>query len=164
MTTVKTVAYFNKVLYNYLIGREGQTVDDKAFLKNIWMEAKGVEVMVDQYKKLGNDIANAEYLKHRLLNRLHVIYEKYLTANQVVNFDLRTFDKWIHNNAPHLYMQCNEFCICAPKLHISCPFVKLWREFKLNTSITFKIIRFYTVCRQIISQHKPFSGVVYFDK
>lgn len=163
MSRVRSVAYFNKVVYNYCIGRQGQTVDDNVFLKNIWMEAKGVEVMLGQFKQLAGDTANLEYLKQRLRNRCQAIYQKYLIANQHVSFDLRKFDGWLQENAPQLYLDCNEFKLSAFKSMLTSHYVKKWRDHKLNTDITFKIIKNYLAFRQGMTMKRSKPYIVYFD-
>lgn len=75
----KTWEYCPIVLYNYLNGRDGQTVADDVFEKNFWMELKGMKVMLNEMKHLDPNCSDAEkkYLVSRLKKRAYNIYIAY---------------------------------------------------------------------------------------
>ena len=70
----------NMPLYNYLLGRKGQSVDRKMHCKNISDEVKGLYVMIDKYldKKEELDEIGLNYLEGRLRSRMRVVYSTYI--------------------------------------------------------------------------------------
>jgi len=106
MTTVKTFVFFDRPLYKYLIGREGQTVNTDVWEKNFWMEIKGEEVMLKEYAEQNNIEPDTEsYLLTRLTVRARAIYDAYLlrfktTANKELFLQ---FDKMLCSEYPDIY-------------------------------------------------------------
>lgn len=151
MTTVRTICYFKQVLYKYLVGREGQTMNSSNVIKNIWMEAKGEKTMIEQYKSLPSNALNKKYLWSRLRNRLYVIYTSCITAGKRNTFNLQQFDSWLKQNAPKLYEDSNSICVTAPKLGISVPYIRKWRDGTLKYSIKFRVWKLYRRLHYILN-------------
>lgn len=161
MSKVRTIVYFDKVLYKYLVGRNGQTIDKKTFLKNIWMEAEGEKNMISEYKALSNDSYNIEYLQNRMKYRAYVIYTNFISYPYPTNFDLLNFDKWLKDNAPKLQHYCEDIFVDAPKIGVHCPIVKLWKEDKLKYSFSYLLYNAYCKIRSILKKEK--TRIIYFD-
>lgn len=162
MTTVKTVGYFNKVLYKYLVGRDGQTMDKKTFAKNMWMEAKGEQVMIKEYQSLPENVNNKEYLIKRLEKRAEIIYLKYLLENKFhSDFDLYKFDLWIKENAPKFYEIIGDIGFHS-NLMGDLPVVRSWRNGNKLFWLKFKIWQLYVKLRTNKKNNE--TDVVYFDK
>ena len=161
MTTVSSIVYFDKILYKYLIGRSGQTMETSQFMKNIWMEAKSEQVMIEEYNSLDASTANMDYLRNRLRTRADVVYVNYIKYQNMTTFDLHDFDKWIKVNSPKLYDYCSAISLSAPKIGISCPIVKLWREGKLKHDISYYLCLAYTSLRTMAK--KKGKHITYFD-
>lgn len=115
MTTVHKVAYFDGVVYKYLVGRQGQTVDPSVFVKHFSQEMKSLEAMMRQFEGVKNDV-NAEqydYLVWRLRMRLHLVYYQFLVkSHKVMNVgELVDFDKNMKKSFPSSYKIANEIRI-----------------------------------------------------
>ena len=76
MSAAKSLVYFPYVVYHYLVGREGQTVNPDVWEKNFWMEIQGVKVMMKSRIKLYPDCTSEgeEYIDARIRIRLETIY------------------------------------------------------------------------------------------
>lgn len=98
MITVKNLIYNPVVLYKYLVGREGQTVDPQVFIKNIHQEEMGLRVMLKEFYDLPVNTINRKYLVNRLLTRINIIYSAYLYKYpHILNLDkLCALDQELH--------------------------------------------------------------------
>lgn len=161
IATMRTCAYFNKVIYRYLVGRDGQTVNQAIFLKNMWMEVKGFQNMVEAFNRLPENVLNMEYLRNKLVIRAGVIYRTCLTTMGKKDFDLRSLDRWLKEKAPWIYRECDHFTCEAPKFHLRSPYVRLWRKHRLNTNLKFQICKLYLSLRSL--KKAPYGLVAYFD-
>ena len=116
----------NLPLYNYLLGRKGQSVDRKVHCKHIGDEVKGLYVMIDQYldnrEKL--DEIGRKYLEGRLRRRMRVIYSSYLLRYYLVlsRRDLISIDEYIKLKSEHIYRLADEITMNNRF------FVKEWRK------------------------------------
>ena len=79
MATVKTVGIFNQPVYQYLIGRAGQTVDPAVKIKKMADRIKCVLDMAIQYEKLHTQVSPAvkAYLDARIRPNVQDIYLTY---------------------------------------------------------------------------------------
>lgn len=135
LSTCKTWHYFPIILYCYLIGREGQTMQKSVVEKNLWMSFKGLDVMLDEYKKLypGCSDEGKKILEIRLKLRIITLYnicyfqvrtERYLEI-------LRQLDKKLANEFPDIVSWLNNV-----KGSLSYPYIKLFRKkFKRNYAV-----------------------------
>lgn len=107
MAYANSLIYFDDVIYKYLLGRDGQTMDATVFEKNFWMEVKGAHVMVDSYIERLSELTldGREYAKERLLWRSKMIAHSYFFVQQktdnhsfVVEYDKylkeKVYDIW----------------------------------------------------------------------
>jgi glycosyltransferase involved in cell wall biosynthesis len=129
MTTVKKVYYLPLNLYQYLVGREGQTVYDEfnldKFKKNIDVQ-KGI---LDIWKKNSNYGEAKIYLKNRIIYRMHYYYQpNILFRHQPAADVLRELDSYLESNFTDLYNLIGNTFI----LHKKFPYryVKAWRKKK----------------------------------
>lgn len=102
VTFMKTFCYYKGYLYQYLMGREGQTVDSKVVAKNahLWFDLE--HKRLQQYNQLieKNDITKPllEYLKLRMLfnwgnlYKICILYHYYETE-LLLKFDMGLKDK-----------------------------------------------------------------------
>lgn len=127
MSTVKTILYYPKVIYKYLVGREGQTISPEVWNKNFWMELKGLNVMMDQRENLYNDCTEEgkRYIDLRIQHRLFTCYyafimcfNSYEANDLMIKIDkrLKKFDNCLYENMAN---NC--------KALRAIPFVKIWR-------------------------------------
>lgn len=125
---MQSVSYFTKSLYQYLVGRNGQTVDPKVHMKNMWMEIAVTKSLIKTYAERIGGVSNytvASYIKGRLMSRIRFIYVSYLLSNRndLNRNDLIAFDKYLLETAPDIYEMSNGL---SAKFGIK--YVKKWRQ------------------------------------
>ena len=118
--------YFNNTIYNYLLGREGQTMDQNVFMKNIGQLCVVTLSLVSQYNKLLNkNDFQEKYLKYRLINNLYFIYYTYIFKKYNESQELILFDHKLKEINGDIYNLTNSFII--NKIF---KFVSYWRKNK----------------------------------
>lgn len=114
-TTVQKVGYFDSVVYKYLVGRQGQTVDPSVFAKHISHEMKSLETMMRQFEEVKDhvDAEHYDYLVWRLIMRIHLVYHQFLVKlYKTMNVgELVDFDKNMKKSFPASYKISNEINI-----------------------------------------------------
>ena len=132
MAICKSLAYFPKVIYRYLVGRDGQTIDTSVWERNFWMEIEGTKVMM-KYRKMthGSMVPNQSFIDLRIKTRMRAIYVAYLLKfSSFSNEDLvRDIDGYLLSYDRNMY---NGFSTFFPMKHIPIPIIKLWRNRHLD--------------------------------
>lgn len=124
MTTVSTFIYADTDLYQYTVGREGQTMDIKAMARNMYHNVIVMRNMVDTYNATSCSSDIIGYLRGRLECYMEYIYSLYLFHTQQMDVEpLIRLDKELKHLCPPLYRHVGT--LKAGKL----PFVRLWRLF-----------------------------------
>lgn len=133
----------NLPLYNYLLGRKGQSVDKKVHCKNVGDEVKGLYVMIDKYleNKDKLDETGLAYLEGRLRSRMRVVYSSYLLRYYRVlsRRDIIIIDKYIRSKNEYIYHLADEI---TERYRSHYYFVKRWRKY-YRVTIGIWVIRFY---------------------
>lgn len=149
MANVKTVTYFPHVVYKYLVGRDGQTMNPEAFCRNMWMEIKGTKVMVEEYEQGRNSFSpeTLPYLTRQITKRVTYIYRWFLQfyPKQLNRNDLREFDNYLKYNSPYLYKK-------VEKEAITYKFIRFYyiRDFRAGRKIVFIIFDKINKTKRII--------------
>ena len=121
MAYVHQVGVFNKSVYQYMVGRVGQTVDPEVKLRRMKDRVLYVIDMIKQYDAL-NSFASKEikgYLDARIHTNLKDIYITYFSNSEQVNRQLvYDFDVSFNQSSESLYY----------KLGDSSRYIKLWRQ------------------------------------
>ena len=128
MAICKTIYYFPKVVYYYLVGRNGQTVSLDVFRRNFWQEIKGACVMADEIKMAKNISTTAyNYLRERLRIRCYYIYSHFFVdfRMKICYREMLILEKKIYETEPQVYAALDNLYRIEPiKYH----YVKHWRE------------------------------------
>lgn len=112
MSGVKSLCGYPHVVYKYLIGRDGQTVDPKVFAKNISQEIRSWKSQLEAWNYAAkNGYGDAEqYMWYRLKSRAI-----YIETNMILNYkagfpneELIAFDEFVRNNNDSLYAQMED--------------------------------------------------------
>lgn len=107
ISIIQTYAYLPRIVYKYLKGRSGQSIDIKYRKGNMWMENKVVLGLVKQYESLKNVIApaNATILRTFVYNLVRIVYLHYLInyRGTLKESDLYAFDKELKIISDSLY-------------------------------------------------------------
>lgn len=131
MISVKSVARFDKVVYKYLVGRAGQTVDPNLKLKyanHSLRCALDMAIMYESYKNVFAGKAVQEYVEARVIPFLKNIYVFCLTNyNDETKKLLIDFDEKLKECCQYLY------CLIGSKdissFH-NFEYIRYWREHK----------------------------------
>lgn len=140
MVKVKSVVYFPHILYNYLLGREGQTYDaivlKASFDKRIVVGKSMVKYYVQNYGTMSD--ASKYYMTEKLLRRLLAIYNFYLAKEYSYegNELLKEFDLFIKNHSLYIYDLLGQYKDRITRKS----YIKGWREFN-HTSTWYLQIR-----------------------
>ena len=142
MSNVKTLSYVPLTIYQYLVGREGQTINREALLRNRWMVLDITQRFVDwlPFDDVDAGCEAARYLVNRLLNQLHIVYSTCLL--DPLRFDrldrLMALDKSLSEKLPLIYAASESFC---PNNVLRLKFVRYYR--KCNRADTGLMLRCY---------------------
>jgi len=158
MTVVKTLAYFPKVVYKYLMGRVGQTCDPDEYLRNYWMLIKILKKLLMQYSVHINTLPklNNAYMINHLLHRIRSTY-MYLLLNKNLKDlekELLEFDSFLKITVPDLYTLSDDICIT--KRFFKFYYIREWRK-KHRKSFLFYLYSFYVF---VTSHIGKFVGMV----
>lgn len=113
MSTMNTIVYFPHVVYKYLIGREGQTVNTSVHQKNFWMEMKGLTKMLHDQNNLYKDcgIEGRRYIDIRVRYRTKLLYYTFFNSFNFSSYHnnkyIADFDKELLKYNKSLYEELN---------------------------------------------------------
>lgn len=136
MSCVKTVYYHPHVIYKYLMGREGQTVDGLTMLKRLSHMEKGLWTQLAVYKEIPSANIAYPYLSRVIRYRTNLLYTWGLDKNAV--FDLDAFDKKLKKDYPESYDLASSFTMPVGICNLQMPIVKMWRKVRSR-----KLLRFH---------------------
>lgn len=131
MIGVRSIAYFPETIYEYMLGREGQTMSIDVELERVGQKIIIAERMMAFMKDWRSDNSALEnYLKCRLRRFLRLIYKQillYQTDEQYLSHkdELVTFDQKVRNELPPLYEEVGAYVISS---EIPLKFVRHWRH------------------------------------
>lgn len=126
MSKVNTVYYYNKQIYRYLVGREGQTVDDNVRLKRLSHVEQGLWTQLKVFETIVNTVSSYKYLQHMIDKRTKHIYLSGM--NKKANFNLVAFDNKLRKEFPNTYNKAETYSIEANFFGYKMPIVKMWRK------------------------------------
>ena len=125
---VHDIVYLPVVVYRYLVGREGQTMDPRIRAKSIGMRAQVVFHAMGEMERL-RAMASAsvkEYFSSTVIVHLQVMYRESIFGLSCYEsvFDLREFDSELRERFPKVYDLVSEvhYCWCIPYR-----FIQGWR-------------------------------------
>lgn len=128
MSCVNTVFYFKSVIYKYLIGRNGQTVDFTARLKRIDNIEKGLLNQIQIMINIPQENKSYKYLNNMIEGRIKTIYTMGLLYKNV-SYDILSFDNRL-KEYPEYYSYAESIMLPDKILNKEIPFVKMWRRRK----------------------------------
>lgn len=111
MTKVRIVDFFEYPIYNYCVGRIGQTMDTEVQKHQVGHNVKGLYKMLAEYKhmeKPSNIIA--KYLLLRLDQRSSHIYKTYLLYNLPIE-ELLEVERQIRSISPDYYQHLDQLVV-----------------------------------------------------
>ena len=149
MSQVNTVYYYNKEIYRYLVGRDGQTMDFSAILKRQSHAAKGILTELNIINKFDSNNKHYAYLDYWFKFRLKSLYKENLLY-KCINFNLKEFDDNLKKNYPQLANYVNGIQLPIKHTNLSFPLVKVWRSLGSKKLMSFHpLFLIYKVCNKI---------------
>ncbi|ROT06911.1 glycosyltransferase family 2 protein [Lepagella muris] len=128
MTKVETVSFYGKVIYKYLIGREGQTVNTSVSQKAVGQTMFVVKHLLQIYSEHKDKISlyHKEYLEYRLREKTPSLYRICLIkiGDTVQYANLKEFDGILANQFPELYQLMENETVKAIPFH----YIRYWRQ------------------------------------
>lgn len=147
MISVNTLHYLDIVLYNYLWGREGQTMDPAVAAKSQAQLMKVCIAMAREFEKRDTDDLHREYLRERLHKNLRRIYRNFLLRCIVDDTTpLVEFDAELKRTCPAMHKEAGSY-----KFQSIYPYVLFWRLFKYRKTPA--------VLRKIFTESKYVKGL-----
>lgn len=137
MTEVKKITYIDEYVYNYLVGRTGQTVSTDAYVKNISaLKRVASQMMKDKTTFKIED----PYFEQRMQFILRDIYYVYLIKmnDRSRIEELRELDNNIKECSPELWTSLEQIQLYGLPVH----FIRIWRKsHRKNTPAVIGLIR-----------------------
>lgn len=150
MSQIKTIYYYDKVIYRYLLGREGQTMDFHIYSKRVNDRMIGARKMVSEFKLL--DISTKkdqrDYLYDKLFSRLYNIYFACLVVNRDAS-RLLSFDEFVKEEIPEMYDQLGKSYIYK---YFPFRFISRWRHGKVSLFGLYYINDFKMLIKRILKK------------
>ena len=139
MSMIKTWQYYPHVIYNYRLGREGQTVNPEVLVRSMPQAIEGFLITVRQYERMKSelDTDRREYLLRRLVERAKFEYKPFLLRHHKLLRDrmdeLVTLDKTLAEISPDTYQAITR--IRVHLLWFPYYYVRRWRESGYNDNL-----------------------------
>jgi glycosyltransferase involved in cell wall biosynthesis len=129
---VNTIVFINANIYQYFLGREGQTVDISVRLKSLAPYSQVVNNLFSYYSNFNArkiDECRKRYLWNKIFTRYRYLYAYYLLYQPHENFDslgMKEFDKSIKEKGAFLYSETANITVHR---FIPFPYVRYWRRY-----------------------------------
>lgn len=126
---VKTVVYLSFNVYQYLIGREGQTMDPKVMMKSVNHHEVIARSLIENESKHPTNGFTHQTIERQIKYLVDLVYRTRLVLQDEVNFDnfsMLDFDTYIKSYRPDLYRSTRKLII---KPLFPLPYVWYWRMF-----------------------------------
>ena len=142
---VHSGVYFHRVLYLYLMGREGQSMDTKTWMRNMWMRRDLVFIMLDRvygFKKKGL-MYQAEELRNHTYNMVRGIYRDciFSSVRSSLESNLKLMDVELQKKDEGLYKRLADE-LYSPRVRYK--YVKAWRTKAVSLWAMVLLCRLYS--------------------
>lgn len=147
MLNVKSVYYLKTDLYQYVIGREGQTMDPKIVLKSISQSYMLIDSLLGKYNFRIGQVSGLykKWLNERMVYQMSIIYKLLLLDHKGYNKEALSFDDLVKSRNEFLYEYCN---LISLKHMPFFKYVKYWRKNGRIDNYKFRIVRgFYIILK-----------------
>jgi glycosyltransferase involved in cell wall biosynthesis len=128
MTTVRTLYYLPLPVYDYLLGREGQTMTGDVYYRNFGQNITCTCTMLDELASLSDISTEMRDVLHRkLYGRIKLIYKNCLVRCK--DFDIReliVLDDKLHTTSEELYRRSDEIRLSRPLFCYR--YIRMWRR------------------------------------
>lgn len=141
LISVNTAVTFPNVLYKYLIGREGQTVNADIFKRNIQHNEQCCRRIIRDYKSfLPFDSYKQEYIDYRFLITLTAMYKWYLVDYRDLDIrQLVNFDDFVRSVDTAYVDLLDTQCLAYTKYH----YIRHWHNNRMEHPALWSVYRWY---------------------
>ena len=122
----KTAYVTDLMVYRYLLGREGQTMDTSVKLKSISHTSQGLVKMICDYTSMEFTDKNNGYFKYVIMRRMEYLYRNYL----IKNFDVLPISDLlkVEKKIKEINIDIMDWSEDIGLLYGYPKYVKIWRE------------------------------------
>ena len=154
MIAVKTIAYFKRVLYEYDLSREGQSVSQEAHCKEMPKDCFIVEKMASYYEnhKECIPVDNRRVLEKIVLSNVVRVYFHFLInwPKLLSNSLLVEYDNEINKISPELYEKAS--LTIEKRKFMTLKYIYEWRKKKTRKTLAFYLFDFGVAIGRIIAR------------
>lgn len=129
MLNVNSISCFNKVIYRYLVGRDGQSVDEETFNRSIKEHLLLADELLTQYAAYLPQISTCQkiYAGSDILRLMQFLYKNVLSLREHDKYYSRLFalDQRLKQINSDLYREAGRIRISSS---INYPFIEYWRS------------------------------------
>lgn len=141
LAMVRTVYYIPIALYQYNLGRDGQTVSRSFMQKHFSDHLVCIKSLLETFDTLPNDIPASikEMLYRRLFGLTKFVYKSCLVNgfSNKENQDLKAFDQYLKLHCHSLYIETSKIKLSSPVLPYH--YIKQWRKKSNSKSLKYMI-------------------------
>ena len=126
---VKTMVYFDYNVYQYLVGREGQTMDPKVMMRTINHHEIIARSLIENEKKHPSHGFVHVTFERQIMYLLAKVYRTRLVLQNETSFnqgEMASFDAYLNEQRPDLYRCMGKLML---KGFVPIPYVLYWRAF-----------------------------------
>lgn len=140
MSICSSILYYPNVIYKYLVGREGQTINVDVWEKNFWMEIKGCKVLMNlRNVDFSPFCPNRKFIDSRIYERVLTIYFAYFSRFSTFENEelMQDIDRCLYEYDSNLYDAFNSL---TTSRYVPIKIVRKWRNGKKEWVIINRII------------------------
>lgn len=125
-TTISSISYCKVLLYRYLLGREGQTMDANVAIKSANHHIAGAKKMLVDYENFYDlNATQQHFVDFRIALRCFNIYYAYLNSKMLDINELIEFDDYLKTISPRTYDRLEQSSI---SYMIPYKFIRIWHQ------------------------------------
>lgn len=148
MRKVKTLQYFNKDIYLYLCGRQGQTIGSSFTEKGLRQHLIVLKSIALQYDNFAYSYPSKKIVEYKICALASRIYKSIIQSrNESLVQQLREFDLFLKNNANMAYELINS---ARMSRFVSFRFINWWRNDKMPSQLSY-LCRFLSYYNIVVS-------------
>lgn len=126
MSAVETVSFIDLNVYNYLVGREGQTVNKCVVNKAFKQHQQIAFSLLDFAQRYVGDKIHKRYIVDKSIDYMVLLYRKHILEDFFAAKDFQQFDKIIHQKYPFAFKKVSG-------LRSKSLYITLWRHTPFRT-------------------------------
>ena len=156
VSLVRSFCHVKACVYRYFIGREGQTVEHRAYVRGVPVQIRIFKGLIQWAKQndAGFSSAYRKYFENNLRKRIALIYRLAAFADRrdVDPKTLKSFDGFLQDERPELYNMVSRL---SESRRLKFHYVREWRRGYTNRTVKFFLFKVYG---KVMSWANPMRG------